>query len=75
VTVSRSIPRLEGNVSTISLAHSHANRKCSKYVGTGNYSCREPATMGHIAVRYIGTDEQAADNLIKPWGHKTGKKF
>ena len=73
IAVSQPIPILEDNLSTISLANNHANHKRSKHVDIRNHYCREQATTGNIAIRYISTDKQAADSLTKPLGPQKWK--
>ena len=73
VAVSQPIPILEDNISTISLANNHANHKRSKHIDLRNHYCREQATLGSITIRYVGTDQQAADCLTKPLGPQKWK--
>jgi hypothetical protein len=43
------------------------------HVDIRNHYCHEQAAMGHIAIQYISTEEQAADSLTKPLGPQRWK--
>jgi hypothetical protein len=65
----------EDNMSTISLALNHSNHKRSKHIDVKNHYCREQVVIGNIDVKYIRTDEQAADGFTKPLGPQKWKTF
>jgi hypothetical protein len=56
----------EDKMSTISLVTNHSNHKRSEHIDVKNHYCRKQAVIGNIDVKYIRTDEQAADGFTKP---------
>ncbi|KAF7543877.1 hypothetical protein G7Z17_g10388 [Cylindrodendrum hubeiense] len=63
------------NQSSIKLAHNPEYHARTKHIAVHHHYVREAVANGDVEIRYISTDEMAADGLTKPLAKKKYEEF